>query len=119
MIIDELVNAYEEAEITLLLADLNGQNRCVLVYGVVELRAPDQPRSRPITSGQFPQFQKSIGGGITLYAKRIFIPVVDAVEFFRNPTGFPSDLRGMPIELAGVHQSFPPGEEPLLIEPNR
>lgn len=118
MIPGAIVNAYAGAEITLVLADLKAQNRCILVYGVVELCAAGQPPSVAITSGGFSQFRKYIGGDITLYAKRHRVSTQEGLAFFLKPSGQPSNLRGLPIELAGNHQSFPPGGEPLLIEPN-
>ncbi len=118
MTLDAITHQYEEAEITLILADLITQNRCVLVYGVAELRPSGQPRSPAITSGIFPQYRKSIGGEITLYAKRLFVTPEEALTFFRNPEKEPSGLRELLIEIEGRHFTFPPEEEPLLLEPN-
>lgn len=118
MTLNEIAHEYEVAEITLVLAHLRQQNRCVLIYGVAELCPCGQPPSSAITSGDFPQYRKSIGGEITLYAKRDFVTPAEALTFFRNPENEASGLKDLLIEMEGSQYTFPPEEEPLLLEPN-
>lgn len=116
--LNEVLHEYENAEITLVLAHLRQPNRCVLIYGVAELCPQGQPQSSAISSDNFPQYRESIGGEITLYAKRLFVTPAEALTFFRNPASQPSGLKELLIEMEGSRYSFPPKEEPLLLEPN-
>lgn len=118
MILDDIARSYEFAEVTLVLAHLRSQNRCVLVFGVIELCPVGQPKSPEIKSGGFPQHRKALGSGITLYLKRLFVTPERALQIFRNPECEPSTLRDLLVQLEGPHYIFPEGEEPLLLEPN-
>ena len=115
MTLDDTAAQYHTAEITLVLADLRDQNRCVLVYGVVELCPQGQQPSPAITSGAYPQFRKSLGDNVTLYAKRYTKNPAEALAFFRNPETESSGLRGLPITTEGSRFAFPPQEESFLI----
>ena len=115
MTLDIIANQYHAAEITLVLADFRKLNRCVLVYGVVEFCPEGQPASPAIVSGAHPQFRKSLGDEVTLYAKRYTKSPAEALAFFRNPETEGSGLRGMPVTTEGSRFAFPPKEETFLI----